>query len=236
MNAADVMTRRVVTIHPETPVVEAVHVMLQNDMSGLPVVDKEGTLVGIVTEGDFLRRAELGTARKHRRWLELFIGPLRLADEYVHTHAKKVREVMTREVVTVGPDTPLGEIVAAMERHRVKRIPVTRDGKLVGIVSRANLLRALGSLATSPELSGHSGASDAALREQILAEFDKQAWSRAGIVEVVVWDGSAHLWGTITDDKLRAAFRVAAEGVPGVKDVTDHLVLLEPHSEGGYSL
>ena len=227
MKAADVMTRRVLIVRPDTPVADAVRLMLQDEVSGLPVVDQGGTLAGIVTEGDFLRRAELGTERKRRRWLEVLIGPNRLADEYVHTHAKKVADVMTREVVTVGPEAELDEVVAAMERHHIKRVPVVQDGKLLGIVSRVNLLRAFGSMARPPGTSTRSVASDAAIRELVLAEIEKQPWSPGPSVSVVVWDGSVHFWGTITDATQRRALRVLAENVPGVGEVRDHLVLVE---------
>lgn len=228
MKAADIMTRRVVTVHPDTPVRDAVHLMLQNDMSGLPVVERDGTLTGIVTEGDFLRRAELGTERKRRRWLEMLIGPHRLADEYVQSHAKTVGEVMTQDVVTAAPDAPLDQIVAAMERHRVKRIPVVREGRLVGIVSRANLLRALG--AASADLSTREVPTDTAIRDRLLADLDAQSWAPETRISVVVWDGTVHLWGTITDETHRRALAVLAENVPGVGEVRDHLVLVEPMS------
>lgn len=228
MKAADVMTRRVITVHPETPVVDAVRVMLQDGLSGLPVVDQEGRLVGMVTEGDFLRRHELGTQPKRRRWIEILIGPNPLAEEYVHTHARKVGDVMRDKVVTVDPGASLDEIVAAMEHNRIKRIPVVRDGQVVGIVSRADLLRALASVSAAGELASRSVDTDRALRERILVELERQPWGREIAVSVVVWDGSVHLWGTITDERRRRALRVLAENIPGVSDVTDHLELTEP--------
>ncbi len=228
MNAADVMTRRVITVRADTPVTDAVRLMLQDDVSGLPVVDREGRLVGIVTEGDFLRRAELGTTHKRRRWLEILIGAGQLADEYVHTHAKTVGDVMTSEVVTAEPDATLDEVVTAMEHHRVKRIAVVKDGRLVGIVSRADLLRALGSLAPAADAWTGAAASDTSIRNRILAELEGQIWATAAVISVVVWDGSVHLWGTITDEAQRAALRVMAENVSGVREVRDHLVLVEP--------
>ena len=199
--------------------------MLQNRISGLPVVGPKGELVGMVTEGDFLRRGEIGTQRRRNRWLEFLVGPGRLADEYVHTRGRKVEEVMTREPVTVTEDTPLDEVVRLMERHRIKRLPVLREGKLVGIVTRANIMHALVSLAA--ETKAPAG-DDAAIREQILAECAKQSW--APMSNVVVRNGVVELWGTITDERERAALIVAAENVPGVKTVHDHLVWIEPNS------
>jgi CBS-domain-containing membrane protein len=179
----------------------------------------------MVTEGDFIRRGEIGTQRRRNRWLEFLIGPGRLADEYVHARGRKVEEVMTREAVTVTPDTPLDEVVRLMERHRIKRLPVLREGALVGIVTRANIMHALVSLAA--ETKAPAG-DDATIREQILAECGKQSW--APMANVVVRNGVVELWGTITDERERQALIVASENVVGVKTVHDHLVWIEPNS------
>jgi CBS-domain-containing membrane protein len=199
--------------------------MLQNKISGLPVVDAKGQLVGMVTEGDFLRRGELGTQRQRSRWLEFLLGPGRLADEYVQSSGRQVSQVMTPDPKTITPQTPLEEVVRLMEHHRIKRLPVVHDSKVVGIVSRANLLRALASVAreVKPEASD-----DATIREQIIAECAKQPW--APRINVVVCDGVVSLSGVITDDRARQAFIVAAENVPGVKAVQDRLAWIEPTS------
>ncbi len=147
MQVKDVMTRNVIAITANEPVLKAARLMLQNRISGLPVVDAEGKLVGIVTEGDFLRRGEIGTQRQRPKWLEFLVGPGRMADEYVHASGRKVDEVMTPDPYTVTEDDALEAVVELMERHRVKRLPVMRNGQLVGIVSRANLMHALASLA-----------------------------------------------------------------------------------------
>ena len=147
MKVRDIMTSPVVSIEPESAVLEAVRIMLQRHISGLPVIDKEGRLVGIVTEGDFLRRAETGTQRRRPRWLEYLVGPGRLADEYTRTHGRKVHEIMTAGALTVTEDTPLDEVVRLMEKRRIKRLPVMRGNAVVGIVSRANLVHALAGLA-----------------------------------------------------------------------------------------
>ena len=225
MKAQEVMTRRVISIEAEAPVMQAVRLMLQYRISGLPVVDAKGNLVGIVTEGDFLRRGEIGTQRRRARWLEFLIGPGRLANEYVHACGRKVGEVMTPGPRTITEDTPVEEIVRLMERYRIKRLPVVRDQQLVGIVSRANIMHALVSLSHGAKAPADG---DAAIREQILAECEKQAW--APLVNVVVRDGIVHLWGTITDDRQRQALIVASENIPGVKAVHDHLVWIEPTS------
>ena len=225
MKAHDVMTWGTITVEPDASVTRAVRLMLQNKISGLPVVDANGQLVGMVTEGDFLRRGELGTRRQRPRWLEFLLGPGKLATEYVQSAGQKVSQVMTLEPKTITPETPLEEVVGLMERHRIKRLPVVQDGKLVGIVSRANLLHALASVAR--EVRPVAG-DDAAIRDRIMAECAKQPW--ASRVNVVVRDGVVELWGVITDDRARDAFKVLAENVPGVKAVRDHLAWIEPTS------
>jgi CBS domain-containing protein len=227
MKVKDIMTSPVISIEPDATILQAIRMMLQRHISGLPVVDGSGRLVGIVTEGDFLRRAETGTQRQRPRWLEFLMGPGRLADEYTRTHARKVGEVMTLEPVTITEDTPLEEAVHMMERRRFKRLPVVRNNQLVGIISRANLLHALASLA--PELKPHS-VDDATIREQLMAELQKQTWAPTALLDVVVRNGVVELWGSITDDRERQALKVAAENIPGVKSVVDHLVWVDPTS------
>ena len=227
MKAKDVMTRSVVSVEPSATVLHAVRLMLQKRISGLPVVDTSGRLVGIVTEGDFLRRAETGTQRRRPRWLEFLLGPGRLADEYTHTHGRKVEEVMTTEPLSVTEDTPLEEVVNTMEKHRIKRLPVVRGQEVVGIVSRANLLHALASLAGEAK---PAALSDTTIRELILAELSKQTWAPLGSLDVVVRNGFVDLWGTILDERERNALVVAAENVPGVKGVRDHLAWIDAMS------
>jgi CBS domain-containing protein len=227
MNAGDVMTRQVVTVAPDTAIEEAVRLMLENRVSGLPVIDAAGAPVGVVTEGDLLRRIETGTDKRHSGWIRLLLGPGRLAAEYTRSHAHKVDEVMTTEVVSVAPDTPLQEVVELMEERRIKRVPVIDGGKLVGIVSRANLVAAL-----ADTLAKERGAalSDDDIRKAILAEIDKQPWGPRESVDAVVTDGVVELHGTILDERERAALIVAAENLPGVKSVQDKLVWVEPNS------
>ena len=227
MKVAEVMTRRVLSVGPDASVAEAARLMLQNDISGLPVVSARGDVVGIVTEGDFLRRTETGTERRRPRWLSFLLGPGRLADEYVHTHGRKVEEVMTRDVATVTEDTPLDEVVRLMESRRVKRLPVIRGSQIVGIVSRANLLHALAALITE---AATSVATDTTIRERLQAELKKQPWNPPAGTDLRVRNGVVYLWGVIFDEREREALRVAAENAPGVKEVRDHLVWVEPYS------
>jgi CBS domain-containing protein len=227
MKASDVMTQRVLSVTPETTVLEAIELMLQNHISGLPVIDSAGSLVGVVTEGDFLRRAETGTQRKRSRWLELLAGPRTLAEDYVQAHGRKVEEVMTADPVTIAESTPLEEVVSIMERRRIKRVPVVRGKTVVGIVSRANLMHALASLGRAAPAAANS---DTAIRNQILAELDKQVWAPVALVDVVVRDGVVELWGTITEEKQGVGLKVVAENIPGVKQVVNHLTWIEPMS------
>jgi CBS domain-containing protein len=225
MNAEHVMTRDVISIDPDATVLQAARLMLQHHISGLPVIDKDGNLVGVLSEGDFLRRRETKTELRHSRWLEFLMGPGRIAAEYSHSHGSKVSEVMTPEVQTVDEVTPIEDIVDLMERRRIKRVPVVCGGQVVGIVTRSNLMHAMVSLARVVQPAAKD---DAAIREQLLAEIQKERWAPAASTNVVVQDGVVELWGVIVDERQREALKVAAENIPGVKAVKDHLVWIEP--------
>jgi CBS domain-containing protein len=218
------MTRNVVSAMPDQSVLEAAQTMLRNRISGLPVIEAGGTLVGIVTEGDFLRRGEIGTQRQRPRWLEFLVGPGRLASEYVHASGRKVEEVMTSDPYTVTEDDSLKAVVELMERHHIKRLPVLRDGRVVGIVSRANLMGAFIDLAHYQA----GVADDATIRERIIAALAGAPW--APRIQVTVHEGIAELSGVITDERERKAVIVAVENVGGVKAVHDHMVWVEPMS------
>jgi CBS domain-containing protein len=227
VKARDVMTPHVITINPDASILQAARLMLQHKISGLPVVNDDGGLVGIVTEGDFLRRVETDTKRKRPFWLELITSPETLANEYVNAHGRRIGQVMTAAVHTVAEDASLEEVVTLMEKFRVKRLPVVRDGKLVGIISRANLLHALASIAR--EASPHP-QSDETIRYRVLAALDQQPWAPRHLIDVTVRDGAVDLWGTILAAGQRDAARVAAENVSGVKSVRSHLAWVEPMS------
>ena len=227
MKARDVMTRKVLTVSPDTSILEAVRVMLQSKISGLPVVDGRQNLIGIVTEGNFLRRSEIGTEHKTPRWIEFFMGSGALAGEYVHASGRKVGEVMTRELRTIGEDTPLDEAVDLMERYHIKRLPVVSDDRLVGIVTRSNLMRAI----ISESNRNHSAnLDDASIRRNLLAELQKHSWAPFALIDVTVKDGMLKYSGCISDERQRQAVMVAAENIPGVKSVEDGLVWVEPVS------
>lgn len=226
MRAHQVMNRRVITVTPDTSIVDAANIMLRQHISGLPVVDAAGKLVGIVSEGDFLRRGEIGTQKKRGRWLSFLVGPGRSAADFVHAQGRKVGEVMTHEPLTVTEETSLEDIVELMEKNHVKRLPVLRNNKMVGIITRSNLLQAVASLARDiPDPT----ADDDHIRNRIIQSIEKTDWQPFGL-DVTVRNGIVHLSGVITDDRLRQAAIVAAENVEGVKMVHDHLCWVDPMS------
>jgi CBS domain-containing protein len=226
MRAHQIMTRPVITVTPNTTVVKAANTMLYRHISGLPVVDATGKLVGIVSEGDFIRRSEIGTQRKRGKFLKFILGAGKEASDFVHEHGGKVGEIMTSEPLTISEDAELEEIVELMEKHHVKRLPVMRGDKLVGIVSRSNLLQAVASLARQiPDPT----ADDDHIRNRIIDAIEKQDWCPFGL-SVIVRDGIVHLSGVITDERARQATIVAAEDVSGVTKVHDHLCWVETNS------
>jgi CBS domain-containing protein len=227
MIVADVMTRNCITIAPDATVEEAANLMLSRNISGLFVVDKTGELAGVITEGDLLRRDELGTERNRPWWLRLLVSPARQAADFAQANGRHVRDVMTEDVLSIARDAPLEEVVATMEKNRIKRLPVTADGKVVGVVSRADLLRALiGRVRNAEPLA----TDDRTIRTALLNALEAQSWAPMTTLNVTVADGVADLWGTITNDEERRAIRVVAENTQGVKTVHDHLVYVEPYT------
>jgi CBS domain-containing protein len=227
MQVKDVMTSPVISVEPGASIWEAVRIMLQRRISGLPVIDKHGRLVGMVSEGDFLRRAETGTHRRRPNWLEFLMGPGRLADEYTRSHGRKIQDIMTPDPLTVTEETSLDEVVRMMEKRRIKRLPVMRGNEVVGIVSRANLMHALAGIAR--ELVPTT-ATDEAIRAQLLTELAKEPWAPVALIDVIVRKGVVELWGTITEERQRQALIAAAENVPGVKAVHDRLCWVDAMS------
>jgi len=228
MRAHQIMTRPVITVTPETTIVEAANTMLQKHVSGLPVIDAAGKLVGIVSEGDFIRRGEIGTQRKRGRFLKFILGPGQAATDFVHEHGRKVAEIMTPQLltITITEDTALDEIVELMEKNSVKRLPVMRGDRIVGIVSRANLLQAVASLAREiPDPT----ADDDHIRNRVIDTIEKNDWCPFGL-SVIVRGGVVHLSGVITEERSRKAAVVAAENVTGVTKVHDHLCWVDTMS------
>jgi CBS domain-containing protein len=226
MRAHHIMTRKVVVVSPDASIGEAARLMAEYHVSGLPVVDHSGALVGMVTERDFLRRQEVGTQRRRPRWLEFLRGPGSQALEYVHAAGRKVDEIMTRDVRSVTEETPLADIVDLMEKHQIKRVPVIQGGRLVGIVSRQNFVQAVANaLHDVPDPT----AADDHIRRRIIATIEQQDWTPVGL-GVLVRDGIVDIRGIITDENVRQAIVVAAENVAGVKQVRDHMCWVDSMS------
>jgi CBS domain-containing protein len=221
MIASDVMVRDVKTVGPGASVAEAVRLMAHNDLSALPVVDDHEQLVGIISEADLLQREEIGTEVHRPRWIEAMTPASTLAAEFTKSHGRQVKELMSEEVITAREDTPLAEIAAILERRRIKRIPITRDGALVGIVSRANLIQALASAVLEPSKELDQSR---AIRQELLSRLETQSWTDFGSRNIIVADGKVHVWGLVGSPAERKALVALAEGVPGVTGVVDEMI------------
>ena len=222
MKAADVMVRTVITVHPDAVVGEVVDLLVANRISAVPVVDDKGKVVGVVSEGDLLRRAEAGTDLRRSHWLEWLVPSQTLAAEFVKSHSRRVSDIMTRRVISVSPETPLDEVATTLERNGIKRVPVIENGKLVGILSRANLVQAL---ATIYKQSTTPAVDDAKLRDNIMAELESKTWAHPSLLNVTVKGGTVDLWGIVDSNAEKHAVRVAAEVTPGVKVVNDNVMV-----------
>ena len=228
MRAMDVMTTNVITVAPDASVQEVAKILSERSISGVPVVDAENRLVGIVSEGDLLHRVETGTERRVQRrrrswWLDTIGSDEELARQYIKSHGRTAKDVMTREVISVSDTTELADIANLLESKRIKRVPVVRDGKLVGIVSRANLVRALA--AAGSRLTDDTATDDRTIRQKLLQELQGQEWVHSWAADIIVRDGVVHIW--VSDDRPeeeRQALRVAAENIPGVRGVEEHIV------------
>ena len=221
MRAIDVMVRDVVTVRPDTDVAEATKLLAEHDVSALPVLDQDGNLIGMLSEADLIHRAEIGTEKHRPWWLEAVTGATTLAEEFAKSHGKKVGEVMTAGVISVTEETPLSEIAALFERKRIKRVPVVKDGKLVGIVSRANLIQALASVVGRIDQNDET---DRQIRLQLLSRLKDQKWTGFGERNVTVGNRIVHLWGLVGSEEEHKALLALAEGVPGVARVSDEMI------------
>ena len=230
MRAKQVMTRQIHSLAADASVYEAAQVMLNAGISAAPVVDVDGTLIGIVSEADLMYRSEIGTA-PGKSWLQrLLSDDAVLANDYIRAHSHRVADVMTKNLVTADERATLGEIATLMQRHRVKRIPIVRDGKVVGIVSRANLLQGL--LAREPA-SSEDPADNEKVRSLVTSELARHGWATNQTACVVAESGVVHLWGFVNSDAVRDAYRIAAENVRGVKRVENHMKVLPPEARLG---
>jgi len=225
MRVADIMTSPVTGIAPTASIADAARVMLDNKVSGLPVVSADKRLIGIVTESDFLRRVELGTQKRRSRWLDLVRGTDRQAEDYIHAAGRRVEDIMTRQVLSISPDVSLERLVRLMQAHGIKRVPVVGDNRLVGIVSRADLMRAMLRLTPAPD---DGVKDDDMIRTAILTEIGRQPWAGNSSIRAGVHDGVVELSGVVSHDSQRKAARIVAENVAGVRKVIDHLAEIEP--------
>jgi CBS domain-containing protein len=221
MLAMDVMTSEVITVDENATVPEAARLLAENGISALPVVDKDHRVIGMVSEGDLLHRAETGTERRRSWWLEMVSSTNKLAGEYIKSHSGKVKDVMTHDVLSVTEETPVADIAVMLETNRIKRVPVLRDGKLVGIVSRANLVRALAM--TINVAADGAETDDRSIRNKLLAKLKAQKWAEVSPANVTVKDGVVHLWSSFLSEQEKRAIIVAAENIPGVRRVEDHM-------------
>ena len=221
MKAADVMVTNVISVTPDVLVQDVAYILLSNRISAVPIVDDEGELLGIVSEGDLMRRAETGTGRHRPWWLAMLTGRDIRALDYAKEHSRRITDVMTSKVVTATPDTPLRDIATLLEKNGIKRVPIVKDGKMVGIVSRANLLQALASSRIPQDVD----VGDSAIRESLVARLQAASWANAALINVIVQDGTADLWGIVDTEAEKKAVRVAAEITPGVRGINDHLII-----------
>jgi CBS domain-containing protein len=221
MRAIDVMVHDVVTVRPDTDVAEAIKLLTEHDVSALPVLDSDRNLVGMLSEADLIHRVEIGTEKHRRWWLEAVTGAATLAEEFAKSHGKKVGEIMTTAVVSVSEDTSLSEIAAVLERNGIKRVPVVKDGKVVSIVSRSNLIQALASVIG--RIDEHD-ETDRQIRLDLQARLREQSWTNFGSRNITVNDRVVHLWGLVGSAAERKALLALAEGVPGVSRVSDEMI------------
>ena len=221
MRAIDVMTSEVISVDENATVTAVARLLAERGISAVPVVDKANQVIGMVSEGDLLHRAETGTERRRSWWLDMMASTNKLAGDYIKSHSRKVKDVMTRKVLSVTEATPVADIALLLETNRIKRVPVVRDGKLVGILSRANLVRALAM--TIDEAPSGVEADDRRIRDKLLAELKAQRWAEVSPANVTVKDGVVHLWSSYLSELEKRALVVAAENIPGVRRVEDHM-------------
>lgn len=228
MKTSEVMVSNVITVGPEASVPEVADLLLRNRISAVPVIAANGEILGIVSEGDLLNRPESETSHRQSWWLEALTSKEMLAAEFVKSHSRKVTDVMKRDVITASPDDSVADVAARLERHCIKRVPIVKDGRIVGIVSRANLLQGLASL---KDKIPQTRPDDCAIRGQVMAKLDKATWTRPALLSVTVQDGTVGLWGIVDSSSEKKAVHVLAEVTPGVRGVTNNLMIRPASSE-----
>jgi CBS-domain-containing membrane protein len=221
MNASDVMVRDVVTVGPDEDVSKAVKLLVDHDISAFPVIDSERRVIGVLSEADLIHRENIGTAKHRTWWLEAVTPASMLALDYAKSHGRKVSELMSEHVISADENTSLSELANILEKHRIKRVPILKDGKLIGIVSRANLIQAL---ASAPPKDESNQLADRGIREAILERLAEQPWTDFGERNLVVTNGVVHLWGLVSSPEEHKALLALAESVTGVREVSDEMI------------
>lgn len=221
MRAADIMTTAVIAVGVDVTVREIADLLLKHRISAVPVVDADQRVVGIVSEGDLMRHAETETGPRLSSWLAAITTSEERAVQYIKSHGRTAGDVMSRNVLTVTENTPINEIAGLLEKHHIKRVPVVSDERLVGIVSRANLLHGLAAKGVSDTTT--SSADDQNIRENILRVLSKEIGLDSGKINVIVEGGTVQLWGFVRTNNERKAAQIAAENTQGVKSIENHL-------------
>jgi len=221
MKARDVMTPNVVSVPAGMGVPEVAKLLLERRISAVPVVDASEHVVGVISEGDLIRRPEIGTDKPRSRWLSFFMSDEDRARDFMKTHGLHAKDVMSQPVVSVSPEATLTDVVNLMTARRIKRVIVLEHGKLAGVVTRSDLLRTLHAREALP--TEGVPRDDSSIRERILKTIDEQGWAASAIINVQVTDGTAYLWGVVDSEEQRKAILIAVEGVPGVRAIEDHL-------------
>jgi CBS domain-containing protein len=224
------MVSTVITVGPDASVQDVADLLVRNRISALPVVADNGELLGIVSEGDLINRPDTETVRRKSWWLDALASSETLAADYVKSHSRTVADVMTRDVITASPDTSVADLAALLEKNSIKRVPIIKDKRIVGIVSRANLLQGLASL---KEKAPQARADDSAIRDNVMKKLANERWARPALLSVTVQDGTVDLWGIVESATEKKAVHVLVEVTPGVRAVNDNLIV-RPTSRAGW--
>ena len=229
MKASDIMVSTVITVGPDASVQDVADLLVRNRISAVPVVGDNGELLGIVSEGDLINRPETETAHRKAWWLDALASNETLAADYVKSHSRKVADVMTRNVITASPETSVAELAALLEKNSIKRVPIIKDKRIVGIVSRANLLQGLASL---KDKAPQARADDSAIRDSVMQKLANERWARPALLSVTVQDGTVDLWGIVESATEKKAVHVLVEVTPGVRAVNDNLIVRSTYRTG----
>tara|TARA_R110002074_G_scaffold60375_7_gene146413 strand:- start:2638 stop:3348 length:711 start_codon:yes stop_codon:yes gene_type:complete len=220
MQAQDIMTKNVISAAADTTVEQITGLMMKNHISAVPILDSAGAIIGLISEGDLMRRVEGSGSTNKSWWLSLFAGSDNTAQDFIAMRGRRAKDIMTRKVEVVAPDTPVWEIARLLEEKRIKRVPVVDNGKIVGIVSRGNLMQAL---ATAPTVTLDRSTSDRKKREIVLAALAQVPGLNPVHLNVVVEGGRVDVWGIAGSNAEEDAARVALDNIDGLGEVSVNL-------------